>query len=155
MKRQHSTARAVATALVLLALACFGCRGENTQEDATPALEAVDVEPSLEITTTDDPQEVKRAPELVGVLPDDFPNGLPLLLPASLVDFGSRDGSRYVSLLTAAARTQVDRELGELARRAGWSVTASADGKLLRKGAQQVRLRFENARPGTFYHFEY
>jgi len=153
MNRQHSTTFTIATALVLLA--CCGCRGNPSDENVTPALEAVDVEPSLEITTTDDPQEVKRAPELVGILPEDFPNGLPLLLPASLVDFGSRDGSRYVSLLTPASRKQVDRQLSELVRRAGWSVTPTAEGKQLRKGAQQVRLRFENARPGTFYHFEY
>ena len=98
---------------------------------------------------------IRTVAELVGILPTDFPSDLPLYLPASLVDFGIRQGKRYVSLLTATSLQRVDRELGKLLRQKGWSVSEGGGGKRLRKGSQQVSLRLENARPGTLYHFDY
>lgn len=139
----------------LLAVCCLGgCRGESPegQEDE---LEAVDVAPSLEIETADDPTATERAPSLVGLLPPGFPGDLPLYLPASLVDWGSGEGGRYVNLLTPHGRSRVERELTRLVREGGWTVTASGGGWLLRKGGQRVRLRIENGNPGTLYRFEY
>lgn len=146
---KHSIRRASVTAL---ALYLAGCQ-PSTEETAT--LEAVDVEPALVVGTEDDQQAVERGPALSGIMPTDFPSDLPLYLPASLIDFGTRDGARYVSLLTSSSLSQVERELSELLRQQGWSLAEASGSKRLRKGAQQVSLRLENARPGTLYHFEY
>ena len=141
--------------LFLLMPGLTGCNGK-AEEDDRPRLEAIDVAPALHIDPADDQQAAPRKPALAGVLPQDFPNDLPLHLPASLIDFGSRNGSRYVSLLTAAPLARVDRELVANIKDKGWAASDGADGsKRLQKGGRQVRLRFEDARPGTLYHFEY
>ncbi len=126
-------------------------------ENVDGKLEAVDVAPSLTIATEDDPRAVVRPPELTGVLPQDFPKDVPLFLPASLIDFGTRTkGQKYISLLTSASVSEVDRGLTALVQGTGWSASNNDGGsRLLRKGSQQVRLRIEDARPGTLYHFEY
>lgn len=141
--------------IVLLVLGPVACGGQDGQ-DESPALEAVDVAPSLEIDPSDDPRAAARGPELVGVLPESFPQDLPLFLSASLVDFGSRDGWRYVSLLTSASQSRVRDQLLSMARERGWSSSDGGDGvHSLRKGSRQVHLRIEDASPGTVYHFEY
>ncbi len=119
-------------------------------------LEAVDVSPSLQIETADDPQAIVRGPELVGVLPGDFPADLPIYLPASLVDFGTADdGWGYVSLLTPHALARVKRELSAKLAESGWAAAKSDSVWRLRKGNVQVRLRVTDARPGTEFRFEY
>ncbi len=124
--------------------------------DSNGSLEAIDVAPSLTVATEDDPRAVVRPPELTGILPEDFPTDLPLFLPASLIDFGSREQGYYVSLLTPASVSKVDQELSALVQEAGWSASNNADGsRTLRKGSQQLQLRIEDARPGTLYQFDY
>ena len=164
---KHSIARAATSgvlartaarwtlATLLIVAGTVGCGGQTGKEER-PRLETVDVAPALDVDPTDDPQAVARGPELVGILPKDFPSDLPLLLPASLVDFGASGGLRYVSLLTAASKARVERELVTRIRDRGWTVTDREDGsKRLMKDGQQVRLSIEDARPGTLYHFEY
>lgn len=138
-----------------LSLALFAC-GRSSQDDASGNLEAVDVEPSISITPEDDPQAVERPPELTGILPQDFPSELPLFLPASLVDFGSRGGKNYVSLLAAASRAKVRGDLESRLKDAGWGVSDSGGGALvLRKGSRRVQLSIRDASPGTLYQFDY
>ncbi len=156
---EHSTLRpkviAFATALTV-AFCAGGCR--RAVEEA-PKLEAVDVEPALTIGTEDDQRAVERPPALVGVLPEDFPNDLPLHLPASLVDFGTSDtGWYYVNLLTPHSQARVERELSALLTARGWRATdngSAPPGRQLRKGALRARLLIEDARPGTRYRYEY
>lgn len=143
--------RLLAAFLVLALLG--GCR-KDPGEEPDP-LEAVDVVPALEIETAEDPTEAERPPALVGLLPSGFPTDMPLYLPASLVDWGTGDGGRYVDLLTPHGRGRVERELMALVRSGGWSATGAGGGWLLRKGGQQVRLRIEDGNPGTLYRFEY
>ncbi len=141
------------TGALIVALVTGGCR-KNPEQEAE--LEAVDVGPALEIGTEDDVIEVERPPELVGILPEDFPNDLPIYLPASLVDFGSAEGGWvYVNLLTPHALARVERELSARLRQSGWTVTASGGGKQLRKGGSRARLLVKDARPGTQYRYEY
>ena len=152
---EHSTFKVWAALLagaLLVVLAAGGCRKDPEQE---PELEAIDVAPALHIGTEDDPQEVERPPELVGILPGDFPDDLPLYLPASLIDFGAADdGWGYVNLLTPHSLARVKRELPEKLAAAGWTVTGSGV-RHLRKGNARARLVFRDARPGTEYRFEY
>ena len=140
---------------VALVVGCFGaCRGDSGEKEDGP-LEAVDVAPALEIATADDPTARERPPALVGVLPASFPGDLPLYLPASLVDWGSGEGGRYVSLLSPHGLARVERELAAKVRDSGWSATGSGGVRVLRKGGRQVRLRIEDGKPGTLYRFEY
>ena len=145
--------RCMVAGVLIAVLATGGCRKSTEQE---PELEAVDVGPALEIGTEDDVIEVERPPELVGILPEDFPDDLPIYLPASLVDFGPADGGWvYVNLLTPHALARVERELSARLRDNGWTVTASGGGKRLRKGGARARLLVKDARPGTEFRFEY
>ena len=77
-------ARAGLTALCVLALACG--QGEEPATDKTPK-EVYDVPPPIEIPIADDPQEPPRPKGLSGRLPAGFPESLPLVLPASLIDY--------------------------------------------------------------------
>ena len=153
--RKHNTLKSGAALLagtLLAVLAAGGCRKSPEQE---AELEAVDVGPALHIGTEDDPQEVERPPELVGILPEDFPDGLPLYLPASLVDFGAvEDGWGYVNLLSPHSLARVERELSTKLAAAGWTVSGSGV-RHLRKGNARARLVISDARPGTEYRFEY
>ncbi len=140
----------VALALALLA---GGCRQDPEQ---VPELEAVDVISGPVVDIADDPKAAERTPELVGVLPDDFPDDLPLYLPASLVDFGTvDDGWVYVNLLTPHSLARVERELSALLTERGWATVAAGEAQQLRRGNARVRLLVEDARPGTQYRFEY
>ncbi len=141
------------TGALIVAVSFAACRKSLEQE---PELEAIDVGPALEIGTEDDQTAVERPAALVGVLPEDFPADLPLYLPASLVDFGTvGDGWVFVNLLTPHPLVRVERELSAQLTRRGWTAATAGSGRLLRKGASRVRLRVEDARPGTQYRFEY
>ncbi len=148
---EHSTP-AVLLAGLLAVFIATGCR----QTEPEPELEAIDVAPALEIGTEDDPKAVARPPELVGVLPEDFPDGLPLYLPASLIDFGTADdGWVYVDLLTPHSLARVESELAARLAERGWTTALGGDVRRLRRGNSRVRLSVANARPGTQYRFEY
>ncbi len=139
--------------LALLALVSGGCRQDIEQQRE---LDAIDVAPALQIGTENDQTAVERPASLVGVLPQDFPDDLSLYLPASLVDFGTvGDGSVFVSLLTPHAPARVEQELTARLAQDGWSTATAGGDKILRKGNRRVRLRLEDARPGTRYRFEY
>ncbi len=142
------------TSLLAATIWAGGCR--RSGEEQTPP-ETVDVGPSLVISTENDPTEVERKPALIGVLPADFPEDLPLYLPASLTDFGAGDGGwRFVELLTSHSVAQADAGLAALVSESGWATSGSGDGgRLLRKGNRQVRLRIQDGRPGAYYRYEY
>jgi len=139
--------------LLLLLPLLLSCGGEEEPEEER--LDAVDVPPPLTFETEDDPRQAAAEPRLSGVLPRDFPSGLPLYLPASLVDSETTGSGASVTLLTAAPLSEVRDELVERARAQGWSVEPGAGGASLHKGLTRVRLRVEDARPGTHYVYEY
>lgn len=143
--------------LTLLALGFgTGCRG--SADDPKKPVETIDVSPGVEVDTSEDPQARARAPELVGVLPGDFPKDLPVYLPSSLVDFGTTaEGRRSVTLLTAHSLPRVRRELLARLEKSGWSSAAGAGESMLalRKGDRRAWLKLEDSRPGTTIRFEY
>ncbi|HEX9735832.1 MAG TPA: hypothetical protein VGG06_28050 [Thermoanaerobaculia bacterium] len=150
-RRPPTAGRFLAAAAVLALGACAEPPAES------PELETVDVAPALEVDTSEDVKSRVRAPELVGILPGDFPPDLPLYLPASLIDFEpTASGRPTVSLLTPDGVSTVRRELLARLRQAGWSVSSGDDGAVaLRKDGRRAWLRFEDSRPGTVYRFEY
>jgi hypothetical protein len=139
--------------LVLLLPFLFACGGEEAPKEER--LETVDVAPPLTLETADDPRQAAPEPQLSGVLPTDFPSDLPLYLPASLVDSETTASGASVTLLTGAPLSRVRDELFERARAQGWQVEPDAGGAALHKGSARVRLRVEDARPGTHYVYEY
>lgn len=142
-------------AAVAVAIAALGC-GPGAEPGQEPPPETVDVAPAISIDVGNDPQAVAPKPSLTGVLPADFPDDLPLYLPASLIDFGGgAAGARSVTLLSPHARTRVAGELERLLAGRGWSVGGGGDARVLRKGSRQVRLEIRDGNPGTIFRFEY
>ena len=134
--------------LLVFSVACGG--GDSKDVD-----EIIDVKKPIVVDTSEDLQEAPRTPQLVGVLPGDFPEDLPLFLPASLVDFGGQEGRPSVTLLTSEASSQVKRSYEEILRNAGWAVERGGHGFRMRKGGRSARVVFEGQNPGTTYRVEY
>ncbi len=120
-------------------------------------LEVVDVEPTVEITSVDDPQEQRRALALSGVLPDRFPDGLPLHLPASVVDISTAsEDQQAVTLMLDQPPSTVEEAQLELLRSAGWTISPEANGGwLLARGEVRVRMAIKRGDVGTQLRFEY
>jgi len=117
----------------------------------------VDVSPSIQVETSDDPQSVEREAPFAGVLPGSFPKDLPVYTPASLVDFGSfEEGGGFVDILTPHDPARVRRAFVGQLRKSGWSSAAGRGGELLlSKGSRRVRLAIRDGEPGTLYRYEY
>lgn len=141
-------------ALTVVLLAAVACRQPPAQD---AELETVDVQPGIEIDTSEDPRAAEKSAQLVGVLPGDFPRDLPLYLPASLVDFGEVSAGRFsVTLLTPDGVAQVRRTLLERLRAAGWTVSAGAgDAVVLVQGGRRAWLYLEESTSATRYRYEY
>ncbi len=138
--------------LLLLVLAAACGRREEAGEAPT-----IDVRPAPTVDIGNDPQAAEEVPELIGVLPSDFPADVPVYVPASLIDFGrSPRGRRSVSLISPHPVRRVRRDLAERMRERGWAADGdAAEGTRWRKGATEVWLQVKDARPGTLYVFEY
>lgn len=137
----------------------LGC-AETAEKSDEPALETVEVSPTLEVATQDDPQAKPRPVELVGILPTGFPSDLPIYLPASVVDFGAATGGyQQAELLTSHPLTQVVSTLEQKLRQNGWTITPGngprAKQKRLSKGNRDAWLEARDARPGTIFRYEY
>jgi len=144
----RSTALFLALALTL-SLGCGGSRGSGDVD------EIIDVEMPIEVDTSEDPQAVPRKLQLVGILPQDFPEDVPLYLPASLIDFGTQGRGRTVTLLTPHELSQMRPAYEDLLRRAGWILNRVDSGVELSKGQRRVRMRWMDGDPGSAYLVEY
>lgn len=142
---------------LLLLVVLTGCGGG----DAADSGPTIDVEPALEVPTDDDPKEVRRKSSgLSGVLPGNFPDDVPLFLPASLVDFGEQDGMEYVELMAATQRAKAEQGLRGLLVDRGWTVTEElAEGTpgtlRLSKDQRRIRVVFLDQGPGALYRIFY
>ncbi len=161
---EHSRGKVVACRLLrgsrgswlLVLWLAVACGGQNSEETAPPEPELVDVGAGIAFDPSGDQQAVKPKVSLIGILPDDFPADLQIRLPASLIDFGKTSrGQRFVSLITPDPLQTVRAEQESLLRRQGWTIERDKTASSLRKGQRQVRLRCEDARPGTVFSFEY
>lgn len=150
--RDHSIAAlALLAGVALLA----GCGGAPTSEPSE--LETVDVKPGLEVDSSQDPKAASVGPQLVGILPGDFPSDLPIHLPASIVDLGDTDDGRaVVTLLTPHDIARVRREIYAALGQRGWTTAAGEGGAVvLKKGSRRAWLYLDEGRPGTLYRYEY
>ena len=151
----RAAARGCLWIAVLASMTLFSCtRGP---EEAPQEVEAVDVPPMLTVDVEQDVREVPRPPELVGVLPGDFPADLPVYAPSSLVDFGTTGAGRgYVDLLSPHGCSQVAGGLEPQLRDHGWTLERGSSGSSwLTKGAARLRLVYGEANPGCEIRIEY
>lgn len=131
----------------------MSCGGPDPRARAEPPLEVEDVGPGIEVDTTGDVREVRRSGGLTGVLPEGFPNDLPLSLPASIVDFES---SRSVTLLTAEPRSRVESDLVGRWKAEGWAVSSVGAGRFEgEREGRRAHLQVEDAAPGTRYRWSW
>ena len=110
----------LALPLLLLLLLATACGAPVEDADSGPT---IDVEPGVEVSTEDDVVEPRRANDgLSGILPSDFPGDVPLVLPASLVDYGEENGQPYAEFATAKSRQSVEQGLIGLLQDRDWDV---------------------------------
>ena len=74
-------------------------------------------------------------------MPESYPKDAPPYIPSTLVDFGER----WIALQTPDAPATVNQRLPLLLQRNGWT----GGGGNYSKGARMLRVRIEDARPGT------
>ena len=141
---------------MVLGAAVSGCPRKADENEEAP-LETVEVAPSLEVATQDDPQAKPRPVALVGILPTGFPPDLPIYLPASVVDFGSAsNGYQQAELLSPHPRDQVAAGLEQRLRKNGWSIAPAGGTRAkLSKGNRDAWLEVRDAKPGTIFRYEY
>lgn len=143
--------------LPVLGVVFLAACGKSVPSGEDAPLEVVDVEPSVEISSADDPKEVRRAPTLSGALPGSFPSGLPIHLPASVVDIGQTEsGSKMVTLVAEGSLAGVESGQLERLRGAGWTVLADGSGRWrLERSGTAVTMTLIEGKLGTELRFEY
>lgn len=155
---ERELVRRTAFALLVIASISSCRRSEPVRRDAVE-LETVEVGagPNAELTTEHDPQARAVAIELAGVLPSDFPAGLPVFAPASIVDFGRLAGERgFVELDSPVPVAEVRSLLAAQVSRAGWTAQAIGDrGDTFSKEGRQVRVILTDLQSGTRIRYEY
>ncbi len=157
MRQPLSFTRAAIRLLVYgAALAAMaGCGDKSGQADAAPkAPETVDIAPAIKPPTVDDIQAAAPKKGLVGVLPDDFPRELPIYLPSSVIDFGKKDGRRFVLLQSPDPRAGVEAWLRRAAADAGYRVENQGGRLQLSKGGRRFALSFAGQGTSEF-RYEY
>lgn len=115
-----------ATLLLLLLFVLTACGAPVKDAENGPT---IDVEPGVEVSTDDDVVEVRHDNNgLSGILPGGFPSDVPLVLPASLVDYGEENGKAYAEFATAKGRQTVEQGLMGLLSDRGWDLLEGSAG---------------------------
>lgn len=142
------------TTSLALGLALVACGRSADKPKEPKELETVDIGGGYdaELTTEFDEKAKRVEIDLGGVLPSDFPEGMPVFSPASVVDFGPG----FVELDTPSSVTEAQSSLGGQLQRAGWSVDSIGDGgSLYSRGGRQVRITLTTAGTGARIRYEY
>jgi hypothetical protein len=92
-----------------------------------------------------------------GVLPSDYPRGLPTHEPSSVSDVGDRpDGGRFVEFESPTSAATVAAELESRSRRAGWHVEKTGPGRFrASKDGMRVGLEVSELFSGSRIRVEY
>lgn len=135
----------VVTALVLATCAPKpSSSGDDRVEEPPLEVEEVGAAPDAAHDPSTDPQEKRRPTSHLGVLPGDYPAGLPVPPESSLVDYGDRDdGARFVELHTTAGVDTVRDALEGAWRAAGWE----RNGEAFHKDGQTAAFTVEALSP--------
>jgi len=115
-----------------------------------PTLETVEVGSARDAKASLAEERVERRRAeagVAGVLPEGFPADVPLLRPASLIDFASEpDGRLSITLGTKTSCSVSDETYRRLLASAGWTPAGGAGRFHL--GGRELAVAFEDAHPG-------
>ena len=139
---------------LLMAMTCVACDRSAPKSKEPMELETVDVGggPDAALTTEFDERAKRVEIEMGGVLPSDFPEGMPIFSPSSVVDLGPG----YVEMDTPVTLNEVRSSLGAQIQRAGWTVESIGDeGSLYSRNGQQVRVELLDPGSGTRIRYRY
>jgi hypothetical protein len=145
--------------VVSLSLAFLACGRTEPKPRKPKELETVDIGSGYDaaLSTEADKKERRIKADVGGVLPSDFPAGLPVFSPSSIVDFGhAADSGGFVVLDSPVTRSEVASSLRTRVERAGWAVE-SVNGEVTTysKGGQRVDVRLTDLGSGTRIRYEY
>jgi len=141
------TVRLALSGLLILAV-IPACRPETAERPPIdPQVQDIAPPPDATLSTEGDEQAKVAAPGFSGVLPETYPKDAPPYVPSTLVDFGDR----WVAFQTPDAMAAVRQRLPALLRGRGWT----GDGSTFAKAGRTLRVRYEDARPGTRIVVEY
>lgn len=143
--------------LLAVAILAGGCAAPEPAEPLVMETEEVGAPIDAELSTEDDLKARPRRETLSGVIPGDFPPDLPVMTPASVVDFGPAAGGRgYLEIDTGRSPDQVRAWLGQALPAAGWTVRSIGSGRLeASKGTGRVSYELRDLAPGTRIRIEY
>ena len=125
----------------------LSCSPRDGQETASRQ-EVLEVEDeSLPVDAALSPETDVKGPPIVqgvsGVLPSDYPRGLPTPEPSSVSDVGDGpNGMRFVELESPTGSSTVVTDLQSRLKSSGWSVSRIADGRF-EASKQGAEVRFE------------
>lgn len=139
----------------LVASLALGC-GQDPAAAGDPQAQLVaeDVKSAPAVAIDGDVQAAPPRRGLVGVLPGDFPRELPIYLPASIIDFGKKDGRRFVLLQSPDPRAGVEAWLRQAAAKAGFRVESRGGRLVLSQGKARYELSFAG-QSTTEFRYEY
>lgn len=138
----------------LIWVALSGCSPSESKPAEPKELETVDVDGGLDaqLSTEHDERAKQVGVELGGVLPSDFPEGMPVFSPSSVVDFGPG----FVELDTPVPAGEVRSSLGGQIQRSGWTVDSIGDGgSSYSRDGFGVRVAVTDVGSGTRIRYEY
>lgn len=124
-----------------------------------PALEVEDVSLPVDAELSIE-ADVKGRPVIsgvAGVLPSDYPRGLPTHEPASIVDFGAAAGGwSFVEFDSPTSPERVVTSLEQRLSRTGWQVDGGVQNRLeARRDGVEIRLVVTGLKPGARIRVEY
>lgn len=149
------TALAILLGLSLLGLAA--CKQSSSPQKVTE-LDTVEVEEVADASHTADQDEKARykAAKVAGVMPSDFPSGLPVLAPSSIVDFGRQGSSGYVVVDSSVPFAEATSSMRAQLEVAGWSAESTNNqGGTWSKQGQRVQITLSDLNPGARIRYEY
>lgn len=139
---------------VLIAITSVACDRSAPESREPMELDTVDVGggPDAGLTTEFDERARRVEIEMGGVLPSDFPEGMPIFSPSSVVDLGPG----FVEMDTPVPLNEVRSSLGAQIQKAGWTVESiGEEGSLYSRNGQQVRVELLDPGSGTRIRYRY
>lgn len=145
-----------AFALTLAALAVACAPSERPGEEPAE-LEIVDVEmaENQELDLSGDRKAARRS-EGGGVLPSDYPTGLPVYKPSTIADIGQSADGGYVQFRSRDPEGKVKSWYLAALQSGGWSVETAPGGVLVAaRGGARARITIEQPGPVSIIRVEY
>lgn len=135
---------------IVLTAAVLASSCKPAEEPSRIELTTIDVQPHIDaaLTTAYDETAIVYGDTVSGVLPSDFPQDIPLYIPASLINMGtSETGRPFVVLATPHGSDLVNQAVVDRLAKAGWTAVSTDSSGLTTfgRGSRRVWLRVETS----------